>query len=72
VCTAGCELRARDGTVLGPRQLDAAELLAHDDKHVSHKARVLVRMLRDLAPELRAEVLDYFAEPLPRFAHRLR
>ena len=68
VCTAGCETRAKDGTVQGPRQLEASELAAHDDKHVSYKARVLVRMLRDAAPAVRDEVLAYFAQAAPVYA----
>jgi hypothetical protein len=68
VCSEGCETRAKDGTVLGPRQLRAEELAAHDDRHVSFKARALVRMLREASPEVRTEVLDYFTGPLPRYA----
>jgi len=67
-CTAGCETRAKDGTVLGPRQLLAEELAAHDDKHVSFKARALIRMLREASPDVRMEVLDYFTGLLPRYA----
>jgi hypothetical protein len=68
VCTEGCEVYAKDGAVLGPRQLLAEELAAHDDKHVSFKARALVRMLREASPEVRTEVLDYFTGAIPRYA----
>jgi hypothetical protein len=51
--------------------LEQGELAAHDDKHVSYKARVLVRMLRDVAPTVREEVLAYFAQEAPVYAKRL-
>jgi hypothetical protein len=68
VCTAGCVERNKAGVPLGPRRLDAQELAAHDDKHVSEEARVLVRMLRDVSPEVRGEVLRYFAHLAPVYA----
>jgi hypothetical protein len=68
VCTADCTLRAKDGTGLGPRRLAAAEVVAHDDKHVSDGARVLVRMLREVSPAVREEVLGYFTGPQPYYA----
>lgn len=65
VCLSGCRLRSKDGGDLGPRQLTAAELWAHEDKHLPSKVRVLVRMLREATPGVRRAVLEYWVGPLP-------
>lgn len=67
-CTAGCQWHTKQGLPTGPRRLEAFELAAHDDRHVSDAARVLVRMLRDVEPGVRDEALDYFTRPFPVYA----
>jgi hypothetical protein len=71
VCTVDCESRTKTGQSVGPRRLTADELVAHDDRHVSDEARVLVRMLRDASPTVRSEVLGYFAQAAPVYAARV-
>ncbi len=59
-CLFGCRCRNKDGVDSGPLLLDQYELSAHDDIHLSSKARVLVRMLRETSLEVRRDVLEYF------------
>lgn len=53
ICTAGC---THNGA---PRVVSEKELLAHDDRHLGSRARVIVRMFRDSSPEQQAELFAY-------------
>lgn len=67
VCTAGCTHAG------APRRVRAGDAAAHDDRHLSTRARVLARMLRDSAPEVRQEVARYLVatrDGAPAFAAR--
>lgn len=67
-CTQGCRTRDKQGNDTGPLHLEAFELDAHDDAHLSDAARTIVRDLRDAGPEARDEAIAYFARRKTRSA----